>query len=132
MRKPTQSTFEIVSWNEQPYDEAPNTRKLARARVVKRFAGDLVGEGTLDYLFLYREDGSATFVGLERVTGTLLGRSGTFVLQHLGSWADNVARSTYEIIAGSATGELAGLSGAGVSAVTHATPHPFALDVELA
>jgi hypothetical protein len=37
--------------------------------VTKSFSGDIEGEGTLEYLMAYREDGSASFVGLERVEG---------------------------------------------------------------
>src|SRR5262249_60895969 len=57
-------TFEGKSWNEQPYDEPEGRPKLARASVSNAFHGDVEGESTLEYLMLYRDGGSASFVGL--------------------------------------------------------------------
>jgi len=67
----------IKSWDEKPYDEAQGLPKLTRATVAKAFMGDLEGEGHVEYLMMYRSDGSATFVGLERVVGRIGGRAGS-------------------------------------------------------
>ena len=75
-------TFEIDSWDEEPYDEREGT-KLARVRVAKTFRGDVEGVSTTDLLLAYgAEEGSAAYVGFERVVGSIHGRSGTFVLHH--------------------------------------------------
>ncbi len=68
------SSFVMQSWNEQPYHEMPGGQKLARASVTNRFSGLIEGEGTLEYLLHYRDDGSVYFTGLERVVGRLDGR----------------------------------------------------------
>lgn len=80
---------------------------------------------------MYRSDGSATFVGLERISGRIGGRSGTFVLQRLGVFEGGQAKESYSVVPGSATGELRGLRGAGSSTVGHGTEHPFTLDYDL-
>jgi hypothetical protein len=61
----------------------------------------------------YAEDGSATFVGLERINGTVAGRSGTLVVQHLGTYQDGAATAELAAVAGWGGGELAGVTGTG-------------------
>ncbi len=99
--------------------------------VTKAFTGDIEAEGSVEYLMMYRGDGSATFVGLERVVGRIDGKSGTFVLQRSGVFEGGLAKESYSVVPGSATGELRGLQGEGTTAVGHGMEHPFALDYEL-
>jgi hypothetical protein len=130
MKNVAQSRFAIKSWDEKPYDEGQNLPKLTRAAVRKTLTGDIVGEGQVEYLMMYRNDGSATFVGLERVVGQLAGRSGSFVLQRTGTFENGVAKESYVVVPGSATEELRGLRGEGASAVGHGTEHPLTLNYE--
>ena len=104
--------------------------KLTRASVVKSYQGDITGEGKLEYLMMYRDDGSASFVGLERVVGSVGGRSGSFVLQHSGTFKAGVATVTLIVVPGSGTGDLQGLRGEGGFAVGHQGPYSFALDYD--
>jgi hypothetical protein len=130
--KTANARFAIKTWDEKPYSEAEVPPKLTRASVTKTFSGDLEGEGRVEYLMVYRNDGSAAFVGLERITGRLGGRSGSFVLQRTGVFEGGQARESYSVVAGSASGELEGLTGEGSSAVGDGLEHPFALSYELA
>lgn len=130
--KTANARFAIKTWDEKPYFEAEGQPKLTRASVSKTFSGDLEGEGSVEYLMVYRNDGSAAFVGLERITGRLGGRAGSFVLQRTGVFEGGQAKESYAVVAGSSTGELEGLAGEGSSAVGHGLEHPFALDYELA
>jgi len=123
--------FAIKTWDEKPYSEGQDLPKLTRASVTKTFTGEIEGEGQVEYLMMYRGDGSATFVGLERVVGRIGAKSGTFVLQRLGVFEDGQAMESYSVIPGSGTGQLRGLRGEGRSAVGHGSEHPFALDYEL-
>ena len=123
--------FAITSWDEKPYSEGADLPRLTRASVAKTFTGDLEGEGHVEYLMMYRGDGSATFVGLERVVGRIGGRSGSFVLQRTGIFEGGLAKESYSVVPGSGTGELRGLRGDGTSAVGHGSEHPFVLDYEL-
>lgn len=130
--KTANARFAIQNWDEKPYSEGQDLPRLTRARVTKTFTGDVEGEGQVEYLMMYRSDGSATFVGLERIVGRIGGRSGTFVLQRTGVFESGQARESYSVVPGSATGELSGLRGGGSSAVGHGTEHPFTLDYDLA
>jgi Protein of unknown function (DUF3224) len=71
MKKSANARFAITSWDEKPYAEGQDLPRLTRASVAKTYSGDIVGEGHVEYLMMYRSDGSATFVGLERVVGRL-------------------------------------------------------------
>ena len=127
----TNCRFAIKTWDEKPYSEGPDQPKLTRASVTKTFTGDLSGEGHVEYLMMYASDGSATFVGLERITGELAGKAGSFVLQRTGVFENGVAKETYSVVSGSGTGALRGLRGQGTSAVGHGMEHPFAMSYEL-
>lgn len=93
MSKRARATFEVASWDEQPFSEVDGGPRLTRATVTKSFHGDIEGEGTLEYLMVHRDDGSASFVGLERVIGRLGDRSGSFVLQHTGTFEGGTAKA---------------------------------------
>ena len=132
MKQSAGARFAIKSWDEKPYSEGENLPKLTRASVTKTYTGDIAGEGQVEYLMMYRSDGSATFVGLERVVGRIAGKSGSFVLQRTGVFEDGQAKESYSVIRGSATGELEGLLGDGISALGHGTDYPFTLNYEFA
>ena len=65
------------------------------------------------FLQAIRGDGSASFVGIERVSGSIADRSGTFLLQDAGTVDGSVVSGTWFVIPGSGTGGLAGLRGEG-------------------
>jgi uncharacterized protein DUF3224 len=132
MKKIANARFAITSWDEKPYSEGPDLPKLTRATVKKTFTGDIEGEGQVDYLMMYRSDGSATFIGLERITARVAGKTGSFVLQRTGVFEDGQAKESYSVLPGSATGELRGLRGDGTSSVGHGMEHPFTLSYEFA
>ena len=131
MKQTANARFAIKSWDEKPYSEGKDLPKLTRASVSKTYSGDITGDGQVEYTMMYRSDGSATFVGLERVTGRIAGKSGSFVLQRIGVFEGGQAKESYSVISGSGSGELRGLSGEGRSAVGHGMEHPFALSYEL-
>ena len=99
--------------------------------MTKTFTGDIEGEGHVEYLMMYRSDGSATFLGLERISGRIGGKAGSFVVQRIGVFEGGQAKESYSVIPGSGTGDLRGLAGSGSSAVGHGMEHPFVLDYEL-
>ena len=131
MKNVANARFTIKSWDEKPYSEGADLPKLTRAAVAKTFAGDISGDGHVEYLMMYRSDGSATFVGLERIVGQVAGKSGSFVLQRTGVFENGVAKESYFVVPGSGTGDLRGLRGEGTSAVGHGIEHPLALNYEL-
>jgi hypothetical protein len=90
-------------------------------------------EGTWRALLYYGADGTSTFTGLMPVTATLDGRTGTFVLAGSGTYDGTTARMTLEIVPGSGTDGLSGISGQADHASTHAdTPQwPLVLTYQL-
>jgi hypothetical protein len=132
MKQNASARFAINSWDEKPYSEGENLPKLTRANVTRAYTGDITGEGHVEYLMMYRSDGSATFVGLERVVGRIAGKNGSFVLQRTGVFEEGQAKESYSVIPGSATGELHDLVGDGASTLGHGTDYPFTLNYELA
>jgi len=112
------ATFEVKKWDEKPYSEVDGGAKFTRASVTKSFHGDIEGEGMVEYLMFYRSDGSASFVGLERIVGRLGSRSGSFVLQHSGTDDGHTTTSSWFVAPGSGTGDLIGLRGEGGSVLT--------------
>ena len=123
--------FRHISWDEEPFDEPEDGPKLTRSQIRKSFHGDLSGTGNLMYVMTYLESGVVTFTGFEKVVGSLGGRTGSFVLRHTGTFDGEKATAEYEVVPGSGTGELAGLSGTGGFSAGHAEEHDLTLDYEL-
>jgi hypothetical protein len=105
-----QATFEVTNWEESPVNEWDGG-KLTRAAVTKKFAGDIEGDAALEYVMAYAPDGSAAFVGIERVTGAAGGHTGALVLQQVGTFADGVVNATVSVVGGS--GDFEGAGGTG-------------------
>lgn len=114
------SEFKIKSWEEKPYFEGENNVKLTRAVITKSYEGEIQGSGALDYLMAYNPDGSASFVGIERIEGKIGAKSGSFILSHEGTFQKGVASACFKVIKGSATEALQGLSGEGGFTTGHA------------
>jgi hypothetical protein len=126
--------LEIKNWDEKPHQELPTGEKFARAQVTLLGTGDgFDGDASADSLLYYRPDGTSTFVGLYRFSGTLDGRPGTFVVESSGTYDGTTATVTGTVVPGSGTGELAGLTGRFDSASTHGDyPHmPVTLTYDL-
>lgn len=107
------ATFQIEDWDEDDIMETDDGAKVTRAKVSRSFEGDIEGAGTVEWLMAYDEDGSATFVGIERIVGSIGGRTGTVVLRHVGAFDGQVAKADLLVVPGSGTGELRGVRGEG-------------------
>jgi hypothetical protein len=127
-----EGSFTVKSWDENTYQELGGSAKLTKATVAYAFEGDLTAAGTWDAVMCYRTDGTAAFTGFQQTSGQLAGRQGSFVLQADGEFVDGEARCRWQVVPGSATGDLAGLTGAGTAVATHTPPGTFALDYTLA
>ena len=104
--------FEVSRSIEPPCDMGDGA-VVGHYRIDKRFHGDLDGSSVVHMLATGTETpGSAAYVAIERVSGTLQGRTGTFFLQHNGIMARGVPTLSLTVVPDSGTGELAGISGA--------------------
>ena len=93
-----------------PQDSGEPT--IGRMALDKRFAGPLEATSKGEMLAAGTAvQGSAGYVALERVTGSLDGRSGSFVLQHTGVMTRGTPSLTITVVPDSGTGELTGLTG---------------------
>lgn len=74
----TRATAVIAVHKYEPsaYDEPDHGPALTRIHVEESFSGDITGDGGVEFLQAARADGSASFVGIERVTGEPAGGAG--------------------------------------------------------
>jgi len=103
----------VDKYEPSAYDEPADGQALTRIHVEESFSGDITGDGVVEFLQAAGADGSASFVGIERVTGQIGGRQGTFLLQDAGTVAGNIVSGDWFVIPRSGTGQLAGLRGEG-------------------
>lgn len=106
-------SIKVKTWNPKPYDQPAGGPKMVQVSVTETFSGDIQGDGTVQFLQMVRPDGSASFVGMERVTGEIGGRHGSFVLQDSGTLIASHVTGSWFVVPGSGTGELHGLRGDG-------------------
>jgi len=105
-------SFDVKLTPQKPDNPGAESSKLGRMAIEKQFQGDLDAVSKGEMLSAMTDvKGSAGYVALERVTGTLGGRSGSFVLQHSGTMTRGEAQLSVTVVPDSATGELAGLAG---------------------
>jgi len=108
------STFDVTRWDPADADEPEAGPELSRITIGKTFTGDFEGTGLGDGLFCGMSDpkAGAGYLVSERLIGQLDGRSGSFVIQHGGLMSPDTPPRTFgNIVPGSGTGELAGLTG---------------------
>jgi hypothetical protein len=104
-------TFEVTMTPEPAYDVVDGV-PFSRASLSKRFTGAMVGTGTVQMLGARTPfERSAGYVALERFTGSLDGREGSFALVHIGLMNRGERSLTVKIVADSGTGSLTGISG---------------------
>jgi hypothetical protein len=106
-------SFEVTGGTEDSYDELESGIKLTHASGTQAFSGDISGEGAVHWLMLYRVDKTASFVGLQRITGSVGGRAGSFVASAEGDHDGTGSTISLSIIPGSGTSQLRGIAGDG-------------------
>ena len=104
-------TFE-VKLDPQGQEDKAEGSTLGRMSIDKQFHGDLEATAKGEMLTAVTDvKGSAAYVAIERITGTLNGRKGSFVLQHSGTMSSSAHQQTVTVVPDSGTGELVGISG---------------------
>ncbi|MGC1904609.1 MAG: DUF3224 domain-containing protein [Candidatus Acidiferrum sp.] len=103
-------TFEVKTTPVAP--EQGDDTGIGRLTLDKKFAGDFEGTSRGQMLGSRSAvEGSAGYVAMEKVTGKLGGRTGTFVLQHVGTMKRGTPEMNVSVVPDSGTGELSGISG---------------------
>ncbi len=105
-------TFEVIMNPEPPYD-TDATASIGRVSIKKQFKGDLEATSSVEMIGARSIElkGSAGYVAIERVVGTLHGRSGSFVLQHSGTMTRGKGELTVSVVPDTGSAELKGIAG---------------------
>jgi hypothetical protein len=105
-------SFDVQMNYPKPDSKEAESSKIGRMSSDKQFHGDLAGTSKGEGLAIMTEvKGSAGYVAIELVNGTLRGRSGTFVLQHSSTMAHGEYNQSIVVVPDSGTGQLVGLAG---------------------
>src|SRR5881227_3163545 len=97
-------TYAVKKWEESTYQQIAPEKKMTKASVEYGFTGEMEGKGMVEYLMFYSQadktdqhKSAALYVGLIYFDGTLLGKSGSFVLEDNGTFEAGMAKSTLRI-----------------------------------
>jgi Protein of unknown function (DUF3224) len=124
--------FDVKVVPQKPDTQIARAANLGRLTIDKRFHGDLEGISKGEMLATHTDvPGSAGYVALERVTGTLKGRNGSFVLQHSATMTRGKAASSISVVPDSGTGELRGISGKMTITVASDGAHSYEFDFKI-
>ena len=102
----------VHSSESAPYDQTASPT-LMEIRLSETFSGDIEGKSPVRALQILRPDHSASLVSVQRFSGKLRGRGGSFVLQGQEIVENGKIKATWFVVPGSGTGELSGLRGEG-------------------
>ena len=100
-------------------------------QVRKRLTGDLPGTSVVELVSLLVQGAPTAYVALERVDGTLAGKTGSFVFRHVTAVTSEEPPVVLRVIPGSGTGQLAGITGEGTIEIDDDGTHTLTLDYEL-
>jgi hypothetical protein len=104
-------SFEVKLGQLQQYNDNSKA-KLGRMSLDKEFSGDLIAIGKGEMLSSFGDvEGSAGYVAIEEIVGTLSGKKGTFVLQHNATMTHGKQEMNVIVVPDSGTGKLKGISG---------------------
>jgi hypothetical protein len=104
-------TFEVKMTPQTQRDQSSGPM-VGKFSLDKQFQGDLEGTSKGEMLAVGTAvNGSAGYVAMEQITGTLNGRHGAFALQHAGTMTRGAPQLSVTVVPDSGTGELVGLSG---------------------
>ena len=104
-------TFDVTLTPQAPSDDTL-AATVGRLTIDKQFHGGLEGVSKGEMLTAMTDvDGSAGYVAIEAVSGTLDGRTGTFVLQHSGTMNRGTPQLSITVVPDSGTGQLEGITG---------------------
>ena len=126
-----EGVFEVTSWSEEQVGGLEGAAKVTVAGIGQRFTGGIEAETKWDMVMTYRDDGTADFVGYQRLQGRVGDKEGTFVLQGLGQFDGAEARTRVEVVPGNSTGELTGLRGSGLAVAPMGSTGTFSFDFDL-
>ena len=132
MASTAKGQFEVTAWDEKPYAQIGDGGKLTKASVKGKVTGDIEGDALTEWLMCYASENDATYVGFQKIDGTVGGKKGSFVVETSGTFDGKSAKGGWNVVPGSGTGDLAGLSGEGTFDSPKGTKASFTIDYDFA
>jgi len=115
-----------------PVEDSSLEKGLSRMSIDKQYHGDLEAVGKGQMLAAGSpQKGAGGYVAIEKVTGTLQGHAGSFVLQHSGTMKNNVPQLTITVVPESGTGELEGIAGTMTIKIAAGGKHSYEFEYTL-
>ena len=113
-------SYKPIKWDEKDVTEIAKNKKITKASVEFSLTGEIDGTASIEYLMYYnysdpadQHKSDARYLGLMKFAGTINGKSGTFAMEDIGTFANGVADSSLSILRDSGTGDLIGILGNG-------------------
>jgi hypothetical protein len=132
MTEHAKGPFEVKLAPQKADNPAAEGSGHGRMSLDKQFRGELEATSQGEMLsFMTATKGSAGYVAIEKVTGTLGGRSGSFVLQHNGTMNRGAPQLSIAVVPDSGTGELVGLSGSMKIIIAPGGAHSYEMEYTL-
>jgi len=132
MSEKASGAFDVKVTPQKPDTQIARAANFARLTIDKRYHGELEGAGKGEMLAAQTEiKGSAAYVAVERVTGKLKGRSGSFALQHSGTMSRGAQSASITVVPDSGTGELRGLAGTMTITIAPDGAHTYQFDFKI-
>lgn len=126
----TTGHFDLTSWDEETIDDAEGAR-LVRARNTKTFSGGITGTSAAELLQAVAGETAAVYVAVERVTAAVDDHEGTFVLRHSALMHGDTGDMLVDVVPGSGTGDLTGLTGTLTIEMSAAGEHTYSFEYSL-
>jgi hypothetical protein len=124
-------TFDVTMQPQESAATGSGGIRLGRQKLTKSFDGDLNADSKGEMLTAFTTvEGSAGYVAIEQVEGTLKGKKGRFVLQHYGTMQRGSEKLILEVVPDSGSGELEGINGSMEISVTE-NIHRYTFTYEL-
>ena len=130
MKLTAKAPFKLIGW--EPFtEENDEIADIARARIRKEFTGDLIGTSVANAILYQTPVQSGGYVALERISGKIGDREGSFVVQHSGVRDTDGGGPMYgDIVPGSGTGGFEGVTGS-MKIAQDDTGEYFLLDLDV-
>ena len=124
-------TFAVTGWDEKTEFDFGGGRKITRVFAKFKYSGVLEAEGELEYQMAYGANETGRYGGLERVTGTLEGQAGSFLVQHNGTFDAKSVTNHWRIVESTGTGALENLQGSAELVLIGHGPYEMQLEYSL-
>jgi len=123
------SSFVIDKWEESV--ALDDHGKLVRTSIAKTFSGGIEGTSVAEMIMAEARNGSVAYCGFERLSVTIGGKSGTFILHHDATHFEGGGSASWTVMVSSGSGDLANIRGTAKITRDAAGKHTLDLDYDL-